>query len=76
MKMIDVLNMIAKDEIKEGTKLEIHDPIHILYTFTFNEKSKAFYSNTKYSEELSNYFELNDKFLNYEVDLMPPLQGE
>lgn len=74
--MIDVLNIIAKGEIKEGTILEIHDPIHILYTFTFNEKSKAFYSNTKYSEELSNYFELNDKFLNYEVELMQPLQGE
>lgn len=72
MKMTDVLNMVAKGEIKDQTILEIYHPIHILYTFTFNEKSKAFYSNTEYSKELSNYFQINDKFLNLEVELIPP----
>ncbi|MCJ0572156.1 hypothetical protein MMJ61_08125 [Enterococcus cecorum] len=72
MKMIDVLIKLANDEIKDQTILEIHDPAHTLYTYTFNGKYKSFYSNTKYSRELSNYFKINDNFLNYEVELIPP----
>lgn len=72
MKMIEVLQLISEGKIKDQTTLEIYDPIDKLYTYTFNGKFKAFYSNTKYSEELSCYFKLNDKFLNFEVELIPP----
>ena len=72
MKMIEVLQLISEGKIKDKTTLEIYDPIDKLYTYTFNGKFKAFYSNTKYSEELSCYFKLNDKFLNFEVELIPP----
>lgn len=72
MKMIEVLQKVANGEIKDQTTLEIYDPIHKLYTYTFNGRSKAFYSNSKYSKELSDYFEINDEFLNLEVELIPP----
>lgn len=72
MKMIDVLVKIANGEIKDQTVLEIHDPVNTLYTYTFNEKYKSFYSNTEYSRELGNYFKINDNFLNREVELIPP----
>ncbi|MEO5301504.1 hypothetical protein [Enterococcus cecorum] len=72
MKMIDVLNMVAKGEIKDQTTLKIHDPVNTLYTYTFNGKYKSFYSNTEYSRELGNYFKINDNFLNAEVELIPP----
>ena len=72
MKMIEVLQLISEGKIKDKTTLEIYDPIDKLYTYTFNGKFKAFYSNTKYSEELSCYFKLNDMFLNFEVELIPP----
>ena len=72
MKMIEVLQLISEGKIKDQTILEIYHPIDKLYTYTFNGKSKAFYSNTKYSEELSCYFKLNDKFLNLEVEMIEP----
>ncbi len=72
MKMIEVLQLISEGKIKDQTTLEIYNPIDKLYTYTFNGKFKAFYSNTKYGEELSYYFKLNDKFLNFEVELIPP----
>lgn len=72
MKMIEVLNLIAEGKIKEGTILEIHDPVNKLYTYTFNGKYKSFYSNTEYSRELGNYFKINDNFLNRKVELIPP----
>ncbi|CAI3331950.1 hypothetical protein CIRMBP1205_00848 [Enterococcus cecorum] len=72
MKMIEVLNMVAKGEIKDQTILEIYQPIDKLCTYTFNGKFKAFYSNTKYSVELSCHFKLNDDFLNFDVKLIPP----
>ncbi|CAI3317664.1 hypothetical protein CIRMBP1266_00792 [Enterococcus cecorum] len=72
MKMIEVLQLISEGKIKDQTTLEIYDPIDKLYTYTFNGKFKAFYSNTKYSEELSCYFKLNEDFLNFDVELIPP----
>lgn len=72
MKMIDVLNMMTEGKIKDQTILEIYQPIDKLCTYTFNGKFKAFYSNTKYSVELSCHFKLNDDFLNFDVKLIPP----
>ena len=71
-KIIDVLIKLANGEIKDQTTLKIHDPVNTLYTYTFNEKYKSFYSNTEYSRELGNYFKINDNFLNREVELIPP----
>ena len=68
--MIDVLIKLANGEIKDQTTLEIYDSINILYTYTFNGESKAFYNKDKW--ELSNHFEINDKFLNSDVKLIPP----
>ena len=76
MKMIDVLNLMAEGKIEDGTKLEIYDPVNTFYTYTFNGKYKSFYSNTEYSMELGNYFKINDNFLNYEVELIPPKEKE
>lgn len=59
MKMIDVLIKIANDEIKDKTVLEIYDPRGRLYTYTFNG-------------EKSYFFKLENKFLNFEVRLIPP----
>ena len=72
MRMIDVLNMMTEGKIKDQTILEIYQPIDKLCTYTFNGKFKAFYSNTRYSVELSCHFKLNDDFFNFDVKLIPP----
>lgn len=72
MKMIDVLNMIAKGEIKDQTTLKIYDHADTLYTYTFEGKYNSFYSNTKYRRELGGYFKISGDFLNYEVELIEP----
>ncbi|CAI3511262.1 hypothetical protein [Enterococcus cecorum] len=70
MKMIDVLNMVAKGEIKDKTILDVYDHTGDIYTYTFDEKFKAFYDEC--DEEMANDFEISNKFLNYEVELIPP----
>lgn len=70
--MIDVLNMIAKGEIKDQTTLKIYDHAGTLYPYTFEGKYNSFYSNTKYRRELGGYFKISGDFLNYEVELIPP----
>lgn len=72
MKMIEVLQKLANGEIKDQTTLKIHDPVDTLYTYTFNEKYKSFYSNTEYSRELGGYFKISGDFLNREVELIEP----
>ena len=76
MKMIEVLQLISEGKIKDQTILEIYQPIDKLCTYTFNGKFKAFYSNTRYSAELSCHFKLNDDFLNFDVKLIPPIPKE
>ena len=70
MKMIDVLNMMAKGEIKDQTTLDVYDHTGDIYTYTFDEEFKAFYD--EYDNEMAGDFEISNKFLNYEVDLIPP----
>lgn len=70
MKMIDVLNMVAKGEIKDKMILDVYDHTGDIYTYTFDEKFKAFYDEC--DEEMANDFEISNKFLNYEVELIPP----
>ena len=62
MKMIDVLNMIANGEIKEGTKIILNDDL-----FIFN--GGVFGSGLYY---LENCMFLKKEDLNREVELIPP----
>lgn len=70
MKIIDVLNMMAKGEIKDKMILDVYDHTGDIYTYTFDEKFKAFYDEC--DEEMANDFEISNKFLNYEVELITP----
>lgn len=62
MKMIDVLNKLANDEIKEGTKLILNDDL-----FIFN--GRVFESDLYL---LENCMFLKEEDLNQEVELIPP----
>ena len=70
MKMIDVLNMMAKGEIKDQTILRVYDYKGDMYTYTFDKKFKAIYDGS--DDELGGDFGISNKFLNYEVELIPP----
>lgn len=76
MKMIDVLNMMAKGEIKDQTILKIYDHAGTLYPYTFEGKYNSFYSNTKYRRELGGYFKISGDFLNFEAELIEPIPKE
>ena len=70
MKMIDVFIKLANDEIKDQTILKVYDHTGVIYTYTFDGKFKAFYD--EYEDELGGDFEISNKFLNYEVELIQP----
>ena len=70
MKMIEVLQKVANGEIKDQTTLDVYDHTGDIYTYTFDEEFKAFYD--EYDNEMAGDFEISNKFLNYEVDLIPP----
>ena len=72
MKMIDVLVKIANGEIKGQTVLEIHNPVGNgkVYTYTFNGENKMFYNGCNWA--LDYCYKLDDKFLNFDVKLIPP----
>lgn len=72
MKMIDVLVKIANGEIKDQTVLEIHNPVGNgkVYTYTFNGENKMFYNGCNWA--LDYCYKLDDKFLNFDVRLIPP----
>lgn len=70
MKMIDVLIKLANDEIKDQTILKIYDHTGDLHRYTFDGKFKAFYDES--DDELGGDFEISNKFLNYEAELIPP----
>lgn len=68
MIMIDVLNKLAKGEIKDKTKLFVYDHIECIYIYTFD--GTAFYD--EYDREIGTYFIIDGKFLNYNVELIEP----
>ena len=70
MKMIDVFIRLANDEIKDQTILDVYDHTGDIYTYTFDEKFKAFYDEC--DEEMAYDFEISNKFLNYNVELIQP----
>lgn len=72
MKMIDVLTKVANNEIKDQTVLEIHNPVGNgkVCTYTFDGKTKMFYNGSNWA--LDYCYKLDDKFLNFDVRLIPP----
>lgn len=69
MKMIDVLNMMAKGEIKEGTKLITDDDLDD-YVYQYSELYQAFMD--RYMNRVEDDFGIDKDFLNLEVKLIPP----
>lgn len=69
MKMIDVLNMMAKGEIKEETKL-IASTVLDDYEYRYSTGYRRFFN--KYFNEIEDDFSLDEDFLNLEVKLIPP----
>ncbi|MDT2797400.1 hypothetical protein P7H47_09140 [Enterococcus cecorum] len=74
MKMIEVFIKLVNDEIKDQTILKIYDHTGDLYRYTFDGKYKAFYDES--DEELGGDFEISNKFLNYEAELIEPIPKE
>lgn len=70
MKMIDVLIKLANGEIKDKTILKVYDHTDYIFTYTFDEKFKAF--RDKYDREMAGDFNISNKFLNYDAELIPP----
>ena len=73
MKMIDVLNMMAKGEIKEGTKLVIGGNVYS-YIDTYTDDSGCSFVNEEgYSDTfLEDKEMITQHFLNFDVELIPP----
>ncbi|WP_171336105.1 hypothetical protein [Enterococcus cecorum] len=73
MKMIEVLNMMVKGEIKEGTKLKIGYKIYD-YINDYTESDDCSFVNKE--NDGTNLLEDNElitkSFLNYDVELIPP----
>ena len=70
MKMIDVLAKLARDEIKDGTELELHYLIGRTLKYTFYGKLKVF--RDERFDGLDRWFSIDNSFLNLEVELIPP----
>lgn len=74
MKIIEVFIKLVNDEIKDQTILKIYDHTGDLHRYTFDGKFKAFYDES--DDELGGDFEISNKFLNYEAELIPPNEKE
>ena len=68
MIMIDVLNKLAKGEIKDETVLNVYDHISCICSYTFD--GTAFYG--EHDDEIGSDFIISSMFLNYTVELIPP----
>lgn len=74
MRMIDVLNMMAKGEIKEGSKLKIGGNTYsYIDTYTDDSGYCSFVNEEGYSDTfLEDEEMITQPFLNLEVELIPP----
>ena len=70
MKMIEVLDLMAKGEIKEGTILKFVDSCNEIVSYIYDEEMNAFYDETQY--DLGSEGEICGPFLNKKVELIPP----
>lgn len=69
MKMIDVLNMMAEGEIKEGTKLIVSDGFQE-FEYEYIKRYLTFVDEDL--DELDERFNIEENFLNREVEMIPP----
>ena len=74
MKMIDVLNMMAKGEIKEGAKLKIGGNVYsYIDTYTDDSGYCSFVNEEGYSDTfLEDEEMITQPFLNLDVELIQP----
>ena len=74
MIMIDVLNMMAKGEIKEGAKLKIGGEVYsYIDTYTDYSGCCSFVNEEGYTDTfLEDEEMITQSFLNLEVELIPP----
>lgn len=70
MKMIDVLNMMAEGNLKEGTILKFVDSCNETVSYIYDEEMNAFYDEAQY--DLGSEGEICGPFLNKKVELIPP----
>lgn len=70
MKLIDVVNKWANNEIENETKLVVYDKAGRRYTYTFDARSDEFYD--EYGNTLSGNRMMNIDYLTYEVKIIPP----
>lgn len=72
MKMIDVFNMMAKGEIKKGTKLKIVNNYNELYEYVYTIDEGKFCFLGEDGSSLCDEFRVDEGFLLEEADLIPP----
>lgn len=70
MKMIEVLDLMAKGEIKEGTILKFVDSCNETVSYIYDEEMNAFYDEAQY--DLGSEEEIRGPFLNKKVELIQP----
>lgn len=70
MKMIEVFDLMAKGEIKEGTILKFVDSCNEIVSYIYDEEMNAFYDEAQY--DLGSEGEICGPFLNKKVELIPP----
>ncbi|MEO5296782.1 hypothetical protein [Enterococcus cecorum] len=70
MKMIEVLNMMAEGNLKEGTILKFVDSCNETVSYIYDEEMNAFYDEAQY--DLGSEGEICGPFLNKKVELIPP----
>ena len=71
MRMIEVLNMMAEGEIKNGTKLIVIDGRDERNEFIYDDYNNGIFIDDD-GVDLNVYYFLDYEFLNYEVELIPP----
>ena len=71
MKMIEVLNMMAEGNLKEGTILKFVDSCNEIVSYIYDEEMNAFYDEAQY--DLGSEGEICGPFLNKKVELIPPI---
>lgn len=73
MKMIEVLDLMAKGEIKEGTILKFVDSCNETVSYIYDEEMNAFYDEAQY--DLGSEGEICGPFLNKKVELITPKEN-
>lgn len=74
MKMIDVLELIAKGKIEPGAKLKVIDIFEDEYEYEYKNEIRTFLDEEY--DDLGKRFDMNASFLNSEVHLEQPSKHE